>query len=198
MKFGCAISEERESLAAADAVIAELSQSGLRKPDVLFVFLTADHTSEAEEILQRLDEQLSPQCVIGASAEGVIGKDREVEREAALAVLAGDLDGASVKSFHFGRDDWRRLLMEEDELKEAVGFGDRTRAIIGLGEPFSTPLRQLLEKLEEECPNLPLIGGMASSGRSPGENILFRDDQVLDQGFVGISLSGRIDVQSVV
>ena len=63
--------------------------------------------SEAEEILQRIDESFSPQCVIGASAEGVIGKDKEVEREAGLAVLAGDVGGALVKSFNFGRDDWR-------------------------------------------------------------------------------------------
>jgi len=198
MKFECAISEEVDSMAAAEAVIAELAQCGLKKPDVLFVFLSGDHTSEAEEIVQRIEEQLSPQCLIGASAEGVIGKDREVEREAGLAVLAGDLGGATVKSFHIGRDDWRKMLMEEEALTETIGYGQQTRALIGFGEPFSTPLRQLLEKLEEECPKLPLIGGMASSGRRPGENILLRDDQVLDQGFVGISLSGSIDVQTVV
>jgi small ligand-binding sensory domain FIST len=59
-------------------------------------------------------------------------------------------------------------------------------------------MRQLLEKLEEKCPALPLIGGMASSGGSAGENILLRDGEVLDQGFVGITLHGAIDVQPVV
>lgn len=198
MKFACAISQEQDSLAAADAVMGELAQAGLKKPDLLFVFLTGDHTSEAEEIAQRIGEGLSPQCLIGSSAEGVIGQDSEIERQAGLAVLAGDLDGASVKSFHIGRDDWRRILSEEDALSEMMGYGKQTRALIGFGDPFSTPLRQLLEKLEEVCPRLPLIGGMASSGRSPGENVLLRDDQVIDQGFVGISLSGSIDVQTVV
>jgi small ligand-binding sensory domain FIST len=198
MKFGCAISEEVDSTAAAEAVVGELISSGLRKPDVVFVFLTGEHTAQAEEIVQRIDEALSPQCVIGASAEGVIGKDKEVEREAGLAVLAGDLGGALIKSFHFGRDDWRRIIMEEDALSEAIGFGQQTRALIGFGDPFSTPLRQLIDKLADKCPQLPLIGGMASSGRSPGENVLLRDEQVLDQGFVGVSLSGPIDVQTVV
>ena len=179
-------------------MIADVLQAGLGKADVLFVFLTAAHTAQAEELLQRLNDGLSPRCLIGASAEGVIGRDQEVERSTGLAVLAGDLGGASVKSFHFGRDDWRKLLMEEDALTEALAYSDQTRALIGFGEPFSTPLRQLLEKLEEKCPALPLIGGMASSGRSPGENILLRDDQVLDQGFVGVSLNGSIDVQTVV
>lgn len=198
MKFACAISEQVDSQAAADAVLADLSQSGMKKPDVVFVFLTGDHTSEAEEILQRVQDSLSPQCVLGASAEGVIGGDMEIERKAGLAILAGDFGGALIKSFHFGRDDWRRILMEDDALSEAIGYGQQTRALIGFGDPFSTPLRQMVEKLEATCPQLPLIGGMASSGRSPGENVLLRDDQVLDQGFVGISISGPIDVQAVV
>ena len=198
MRFGCAISQEKDTLAAADAVIADILEARLSKIDALFIFLTASHTAQAEELLQQLHDGLSPRCVIGASAEGVIGRDQEVERTAGLALLAGDFGGASVKSFHFGRDDWRRLLMEEDALTEALGYSDQTRGLIGFGEPFSTPLRQLMEKLEEKCPALPLVGGMASSGRSPGENILLRDDQVLDQGFVGISLSGAIDVQTVV
>jgi small ligand-binding sensory domain FIST len=198
MRFGCGISQEIDMLAAADAVIADVLESRLSKIDVLFVFLTAAHTAQAEELLQRLQNGLSPRCVIGASAEGVIGGDQEVERTAGLALLAGDFGAALVKSFHFGRDDWRRLLMEEDALTEALGYGDQTRGLIGFGEPFSTPMRQLMEKLEEKCPGLPLVGGMASSGRSPGENILIRDDQVFDQGFVGISLSGSIDVQTVV
>ena len=45
---------------------------------------------------------------------------------------------------------------------------------------------------------IPLIGGMASSGRQPGENILLRNDAAYQQGFVGISLSGPVDVQTLV
>src|SRR5258706_1295353 len=198
MRFGCAISQEKDTLAAADAVIADVLEAGLNKIDALFVYLTASHTAQAEELLQRLHDGLSPRCVIGASAEGVIGKDQELERTAGLALLAGDMGGALVKSFHFGRDDWRKLLVEQDALTEAIGYGNQTRALIGFGEPFSTPLRQLMEKLAEKCPALPLVGGMASSGRSPWQDILLCDDEVFDQGFVGISLSVAIDVQTVV
>jgi small ligand-binding sensory domain FIST len=44
----------------------------------------------------------------------------------------------------------------------------------------------------------PLVGGMASSGRQPGENLLVRNDQVFDEGFVGLSVSGPVAVQPVV
>src|SRR5436305_14203574 len=147
MRFGCAISQEKDTLAAADAVIADILEARLNNIDVLFVFLAAAHTAQAEELLQRLHDGLSPSCVVGASAEGVIGGDQELERTAGLALLAGEFGAASVKSFHFGRDDWRKLLMQEDALGEALGYSDQTRGLIGFGDPFSTPLRQLMEKL---------------------------------------------------
>ena len=198
MRFHSALSQDQDTLAAADAVIADVLQSGLRKPDLLLLFMTAAHTVEAEELLQRIHGQLSPGCLIGASAEGVIGRDQEIERAPGLSLFAGDLAGASAKSFHISRDDWRKILTDENALAEAIGFNTETRAVIGFGEPFSTPVRQLLERIDEKCPGLPLIGGMASSGRNAGENLVLQDDEVLDQGFVGITLHGAIDVQTVV
>jgi small ligand-binding sensory domain FIST len=198
MRFHSAISEKDNTLAAADAVIGDVVAAGIKKPDVVFIFMTAAHTQQAEELLQRVRQELSPKYLIGSSAEGVIGRDQEVERSAGLSIMAGELGAATAKTFHIGRDDWRRILMGDDDLAQELSFTPQTRALIGFGDPYSSPMRQFLEKLEEKCPSLPLIGGMASSGRSAGENILLRDDQVIDQGFVGISFRGAIDVQTVV
>src|SRR5258706_14449242 len=158
MRFHSTLSANQDTLAAADAVIADVLQAGLRKPDVILLFMTAAHTVQAEELLQRIHDQLSPGCLIGASAEGVIGRDQEIERAAGLALFAGDLAGATAKSFHISRDDWRKILADENALSEAIGLNAETRAIIGFGEPFSTPVRQLLERMDEKCPGIPLIG----------------------------------------
>src|SRR5207302_8220815 len=45
---------------------------------------------------------------------------------------------------------------------------------------------------------VPVIGGMASSGRQPGQNVLLRNDEAFDQGVVGVSLGGPIAVDTVV
>src|SRR5213075_362967 len=172
MRFHSALSDQQDTLAAADALIADVLSSGLRKPDLLLLFITAQHTVQAEEILQKIHQELSPTCLIGASAEGVIGLDKEIERAPGLALLAGDLGGASVKPFHIGRDDWRKILTDDQSLPDLIGQSDQTRALIGFGEPFSTPIRQLLERVDEKCAGIPLIGGMASSGRKPGENLV--------------------------
>ena len=90
-------------------------------------------------------------------------------------------------AYHLGsaaRPDWMQLW--------------HTLAGTALAAGGTLALNQFLELLDEQAPNSPLIGGMASSARQPGENALVRNDQVLTDGFVGVSLSGAIDVESVV
>src|SRR5262249_43373290 len=73
-----------------------------------------------------------------------------------------------------------------------------TRAVIGFGDPFTTPLNQLLAGMNQLCPGVPLVGGMASSAQAPGENILLRNDEMPEDGLVGVSLSGGLEVDTIV
>ncbi len=41
-----------------------------------------------------------------------------------------------------------------------------------LGEPFSFPADELIRRLNEDRPGVPVLGGMASGGVAPGENRL--------------------------
>src|SRR5262249_14940825 len=52
--------------------------------------------------------------------------------------------------------------------------------------------------LDRICPHAPLIGGMASAARQRGENLLIRNDKTHNEGFVGVSLSGTLEVETVV
>jgi small ligand-binding sensory domain FIST len=136
---------------------------------------------------------------MGCSAEGVIGGNQEIERAPGVALLVGNLPGVHIHPFHVASYDWRRLILDEpEELAERVGYGSETRAVIGFGDPFTTPTNQFLDAMDQRCPNAPLLGGMASSARGPGENVLLRNDEVLDDGFVGVSLSGPVRVDAVV
>jgi small ligand-binding sensory domain FIST len=83
-------------------------------------------------------------------------------------------------------------------MRKRAGIGEETRAILGFGDPFTTPLIQFMQILDEIAPQAPLIGGMASSAHQPGENALLLNDDVLEDGLVGVSLSGAIDVQTLV
>jgi small ligand-binding sensory domain FIST len=141
---------------------------------------------------------LDPQVMLGCSAEGVIAEDREIEREPGMSLMIGQLPDVRLHPFHFASDDWQDLIGDEEALTERIAYGPETKAIIGFGDPFTTPTNQFLPALDAAAPNAPLIGGMASAARKPGENILVRNDQIYSDGFVGVSLAGAIDVQTIV
>ncbi len=198
MRFHSSLSDSESSTDAVEQIVADaLGQQG-DKIDIAFFFFTGHHAADAAEIAERLWLELDPQCLIGCSAEGVIGIDREIERAPGMALLVGHIPGVRVHPFHIRKEQWRELLNEPESLAELVGYGPQTRAMIGLGDPFTTPLNQWLAKLDEVCPGVPLIGGMASSAQGPQENVLLRNDTIFDEGFVGVSLSDDIQVQAVV
>jgi small ligand-binding sensory domain FIST len=100
--------------------------------------------------------------------------------------------------FHIGADDWRPIIVEPETLADRVAHGSETRALLGFGDPFTTPMTDFLGLLDAHLPGVPLIGGMASSARQPGENLIVRNDQVLSDGFVGLSLSGPVEIETIV
>ena len=199
MRFYSAISGSDSAYDAVEEVIAEAEQAMNGKIDAVFAFFTAHHREDAEEILERLWLELDPQALVGCSAEGVIGGETEIEREPGIAILTAQLPDVRIHPFHIAtRTDWRHVLSDEEALRDKIGIGEQTRALIAFADPFTTPLDELLPCLDEHARGIPLLGGMASSARRPGENILLRNDQTCGEGMVGLSLSGPIDVQAVV
>ena len=94
MRFVSAISDSESTSGAAAEVIAA-AQRELDAADVVFVFLTTHHRSEAGDLLDQIQADLEPNVLIGCSAEGVIGADREIERAPGVSLLAGWLRGCA-------------------------------------------------------------------------------------------------------
>jgi len=199
MRFHCSISENESALEAVEEVVADAKRATDDKVDAVFAFFTGQHRDEAENILERLWLELDPQALIGCSAEGVIGGDREIERAPGIAILAAELPNVRLHPFHVaGRSEWRQILNDEEQLNDRLGLGPQTRAIIALADPFTTPLDALMTCLDTHAKGVPLVGGMASSAAKAGENVLFRNDQTFTEGMVGLSVSGPIEVETIV
>jgi small ligand-binding sensory domain FIST len=60
------------------------------------------------------------------------------------------------------------------------------------------PATRLVQELSEAYPGAPLIGGLASGAHKPGENRLFLDGEIYDEGAVGVALSGPVVLRSIV
>src|SRR6185503_11336788 len=145
MRFQSLLSETESASDAAEELIDAARDAGVGAIDLAFVFFTAHHREDAAEVVERIWLELDPQCVVGCSAEGVIGADREVERSPGLALLVGQTPGVRIHPFHVAVDDWRNLLTDAERMSERLGLGPSTRAIIGFGDPWTTPLEQFMK-----------------------------------------------------
>lgn len=199
MRFHSGISDQEATDDAVADLIDQAHDALGDAIDVATVFFTEHHREDIEAVIERLWLELDPQCMIGCSGEGVIGGNREIERAPGMSLLVGSLPEVRIQPFHIASEsDWRECLSETQSLREMLGIGPETRGLIAFGDPFTTPLSQLLPMLDRDAPGVPLIGGMASSARRPGQNMLVRNDEVYTQGMVGLSLSGPLKIATVV
>jgi len=196
VQFLSTISADESTARATEAVIDAVRERS--EPDVALLFITMHHRDDAGQILQRVQDELEPQALIGCTGEGVIGGEHEIEREPGMALMVGKMPGVRLRAFHVGGEAWRELFSDPRALLEHIGHSPETRAVIGLGDPFTTPVTQLMQLLDQLAPTSPLVGGMASGGRSAGQCALLMNDQVLEDGFVGLSISGPAEVTTIV
>jgi small ligand-binding sensory domain FIST len=197
--FASAMTTESEADQAVNALTASLAdQISGAGPDLVALFLSADFVHQTRDIVHQLLLHLKPQVLIGCTAEGVIGAAEEVERSPAISLVAGHLPGVSIDPFVVQPVSWSRTLSDEEEFRSFIGAGPDTRLFITLADPFSTPVNDLLAAFNTFYPGIPMAGGMASAAMRSGGNRLFINDQILDGGVVGLSLSGPFDAEVLV
>jgi small ligand-binding sensory domain FIST len=164
--------------------------------DLLVVFATHHHGAALGGILGRIGDALGAGAAIGCTGETVVGPTREAEGLPGLAAMAAHLPGARVREFVVeptrGADGEADVSMELP-----VDDVSRSSAIL-LGEPFSLPIEPLLETVERRWSGVPFVGGLASGGTGPGQNLLMTREGVRFDGAVGLSIEGDWELLPVV
>lgn len=197
MKFGCAITREPQTSRAGRTLVENVLCRFDGPCDVATVFFTPHHIEGILDVLDVIHDRLAPRCLLGCSCEGVIGADEEVERQPGISLLAGVMPGVQLQPFHLDPGDWKPLTRDPSKLRVLARPQDDTRAWIVLGDPYTTPVTDMLELLENASPGTPVLGGM-SSGGGPGQNVLVLNDRLYTAGLVGLTISGDVRVDSVV
>lgn len=197
MIFASALSTHSDAEEAVHDVIAQLHAHGPAF-DFATIFYTSALMGDADSIAQTLIEEFDVPCLVGVSCEGVVAGATEIESGTGLSVMAGRLPGVRAHAFHVGHDQWEAALSDDEAFGDHFGVGPETRAILAMGDPWSTPINPLLTKADAYAPHVPLIGGIASGARHPKQNVLMFNDARFDNGMVGISLSGAVNVETVV
>jgi len=186
------------SLAAGGAQAARRAARDARNAlggaevDLAYLFLSGEHADEAEEALAAALEELEAVNLLGCVAEGVVGRDRELEQGPGAVAWAAALPGSMIETFNavaFGTDEGVAvggvpLLVDADLVTLLV-------------DPFTFPASGFLTELTQSEGDVPVVGGLASSGGGPDAQALFLDDEVLTEGAVGAVLRG-VHVRTIV
>jgi small ligand-binding sensory domain FIST len=165
-------------------------------PDLAFLFVAPQFEDELEGIVESVNASIGGGLLLGCVAGGVIGANREVEDEPAIAAWAATLPGVNIRPFS--------LTYEEEEEHavfdglEEVPTSAPDSVLVMLGDPFTFPAHLLLDHLNEHAPGLPIVGGMASGGLMPGRTRLIQDDEIVSDGAVGAILEGAAGASAVV
>lgn len=166
--------------------------------NIALVFLSPHFRAVAQTLLDTLQQGLKPQVLLGSTAEGVIGREQEIEQEPAITLIAAHLPAVELTPFALQSMDWDNLLGSAGEFKQAVAAPENTKLFIVMADPFTTPIEAVLNAFNTFYAELPIIGGMASGSHRPGGNALLFNNRLLNNGAVGVAFSGNFDVDVIV
>ncbi len=184
MRIGAGLSLTPDPAAAgAGAAREALERLGGAPASLALLFASPHHADGAAAVLEAVREEAAPGHLVGCVAEAVLGGDREVEGEPAVAVWLASLPGPT-EAFHleFVRTADGGVLAGYP--LEGAGPG----VYLVIADPFTFPADLLLRYVNERLPGAVVMGGMASGAAGPGDTRLFLDDRVLASGAVGARL----------
>ena len=167
-------------------------------PDLACLFTSHHYEPEFETLLGAVYNGIDARNLIGCAAESVIGPSQELENQPAAVLWLAELPGTRVFPFIIDLADLQTITTPSGLRERISGTADDRPGLIVLPDPFSVPADELLGRMDAAFPGSPVVGGMASGADSLGQTRLFLNDQVLRQGAVGVSLTGDVQLTTVV
>ena len=193
-RFASALSEHPATATAVGEAVGQVLEAlGGERPDLALLFVTPAHVSSLAEAAETVVSALDPGVLLGAAAVSVIGGPREVESGPALSLWAGRTGPVNPLHLEIApgpAGPTFRGWPEEVPADASV--------LVLLADPFTVPVDDVLARVAEQRPGLPVVGGLASAARAPGENRLVLDKEILTSGAVGAFLGPGVTIETIV
>ncbi len=194
-QFAVALSRNADTEAAArdlvDAIQSELKSSAV---DLACLFFSSHHLGHADFLAKTITRQLHPGLLIGCSGEGVIAGHEELETAPAVTLWTARLPDVVIEpvrlTFSPVQDQFNLAGWPETQVPGST--------FLLLADPFTTPMQEVLTLLEDRYPGTVAIGGLAGGGHDAGENRFVLQDEVYENGLVGVRLSGPVDIRPII
>jgi small ligand-binding sensory domain FIST len=183
--------------AVEDACRRGLEQLGT-VPHLAVLFVSSLYPEVSDSLAARVCQLLGTNLLLGGTAESLVATGQEVEGEPGVSLWLARMDGVRLVPMHLRLErtpEGASIVGWPDQLAEDWP-GDATMLIVG--DPFSFPADLMLERLNEDRPDLRVVGGMASGGAAPGDSRLLLGSQVLPDGAAAVLLSGPVRATTIV
>ncbi len=199
MLFASALTTEKDFKDAINNLTTQINyQMGDRSIDLAVIYISPHFKTNATEIGKSLRTSLKARIFIGCSADGVIETNEEIEDAQAISLFTASMPGVELKPFSLNHSDWGKTLENKDSFNKTIPYSEDTKLFMLLADPFTAPMDDVLRSFNQFHPGIPIIGGIVSGSRGPGQSILFFNDQVFNTGAVGITFSGTFEADIIV
>jgi len=195
----------------AAAQAAQIAHRSLNGPaDLVIGFVTQHHAQRVGMIADAIRARLSPKHLLLVSAAGIMGDDTEIGSGPGISLIAASMPGVRMHPYMLDAT-WGSMdpAQRASKVGEVIGASEEMAASFFFADPFSVPLVNLVPALSacrvqysDTNGNIKrigtILGGLASAGNTPGNNTLFIDGEIRNYGAMGITLSGNLQVDTLV
>jgi small ligand-binding sensory domain FIST len=206
LRFSSVLSHEQDPAVAgralAQAAHAELAN---HPADLVFLFFSSHYVDQSDALAAIIRTELRPRVLLGCSGVGIIAGTEEIENQPAVALWAASLPGVTLTPIRPTFIHHHKAEHPHEPVGSAIAgwpstleAGGQSLTFLLLADPFSTPVDDLLAMIADRYPTAKAIGGLAGGGSDLGENRLVLDQEVFDEGLVGVALSGAVSIRTVI
>ncbi len=200
VRVGCAAAMSTlPELAAAVGEAIDVATSKLQGScDLAMVFVSSQYGAGWEQLGARLVDRLQTESVLACTGESIVGPEREIEQQPAVAIWLAHLPGARITP----------IRLQYARTSEGAAFTgwpidlppqwSADAAMLCLADPFTFAADELIGRINEDHPGARVLGGMASGAMRPGENRLMLGRQLYNDGAVAVLLEGAARIRAVV
>jgi len=150
------------------------------------------------ELFQALKAKGKIRHLICCTCAGIIGTEREIEGRPSASLMLMRLPQVKITPFVLNQPVLETLKVKEDWYNFLEVYPNEKPSFVVFADPFAFDGNSFLAGLNQAYPGMPIVGGLASAASGPGENVLILDGELMNEGLVGVCLSGNLRVETVV
>ncbi len=171
-----------------------LAQIGDIPADLVFLFASDIYTEHFSEMVRRARSATGARILIGCSGQGIVGSELELEDIPALSLLALSLPDASFQAIRFTPEMITNCNCPEELYTRLSIQPDDVNAFLIFADPFQTDSEKLIDLLSGAYPHAPILGGLASGDFEERRTYIFCNDEIYDNGAVGLAVGGEYTI----